>query len=52
MNATATRTRLFSMTGKLLRESADVNTVGLPRGIYILQTVAPGHSIQKIIRVK
>jgi len=52
MNATATRTRLFSMTGKLLRESADINTVGLPRGIYILQTVAPGHSIQKIIRVK
>ena len=52
MNATATRIRLFSMTGKLLRESADINTVGLPRGIYILQTVAPGHSIQKIIRVK
>lgn len=52
MNATATRIRLFSMTGKLLRESADVNTVGLPRGIYILQTVEPGHSIQKIIRVK
>ena len=54
MNATATRVRLFSMTGKLLRESSGnaVSTAGLPRGIYILQTTAPGHSVQKTIRVK
>ena len=54
MNATATRVRLFSMTGKLLRESTGnvVSTAGLPRGIYILQTTAPGHSVQKTIRVK
>jgi hypothetical protein len=54
MNATATRVRLFSMTGKLLRESSGntVSTAGLPRGIYILQTTASGHSAQKTIRVK
>lgn len=54
MNATATRVRLFSMTGKLLRESTGnaVSTAGLPRGVYILQTTAPGHSAQKTIRVK
>ena len=52
MNATATRIRLFSMTGKLLRESADVNTVGLPRGTYILQIRDGSATSQKIIRVK
>jgi hypothetical protein len=50
----ATHVRLFSATGKLLRETTGnaVSMKGLPRGIYILQTVAPGHSIQTIIRVK
>ena len=56
MNASATRVRLFSMTGKLLRESADVNTAGnaagLPRGIYILQIRNGSITSQKIIQVK
>ena len=56
MNASTTRVRLFSMTGKLLRESADVNTAGnaagLPRGIYILQIRNGSITSQKIIQVK
>ncbi|MBQ1824393.1 MAG: T9SS type A sorting domain-containing protein, partial [Fibrobacter sp.] len=56
MNASTTRVRLFSMTGKLLRESADVNTAGnaagLPRGIYILQIRKGSITSQKIIQVK
>ena len=56
MNASTTRVRLFSMTGKLLRESADVNTAGnaagLPRGIYILQIHNGSITSQKIIQVK
>ena len=48
------RVRLFSTTGKLLRESADgmVDTKGLNRGVYLLQ-VRDGFATQsKIIRVK
>ena len=56
MNASTTRVRLFSMTGKLLRESTDVNTAGnaagLPRGIYILQIRNGSITSQKIIQVK
>ena len=49
-----TRMRLFSSTGKLLRESAGnaVSMKGLPRGIYILQINEGSRTMQKAISVK
>ena len=50
----ATRMRLFSSTGKLLRESAGnaVSMRGLPRGIYILQISDGSRTMQKAVSVK
>ena len=50
----ATRVRLFSPTGKLLRESTGevLNTAGLPRGVYLLQTCEGSRSVQKTIRIE
>lgn len=50
----STNVRLFSTTGKLLREStgAAISTNGLPRGIYIMQVRDGSHNMQKTIRVK
>jgi pectin methylesterase-like acyl-CoA thioesterase len=50
----ATRVRLFSTTGKLLRESTGevLNTAGLPRGVYLLQTRNGSRSVQKTIRIE
>ena len=50
----ATHVRLFSATGKLLREATGkaVSMKGLPRGIYILQIRDGSATNQKIIRVK
>lgn len=50
----ATRVRLFSATGKLLRETTGnaVSMKGLPRGTYILQIRDGSATSQKIIRVK
>ncbi len=50
----STNVRLFSTTGKLLREStgAAVSTNGLPRGIYIIQVRDGSRNMQKTIRVK
>ena len=49
-----THVRLFSTTGKLLRESTGeaISTAGLPRGIYILQVRDGSRHMQKAIRVK
>ena len=49
-----TRMRLFSSTGKLLRESAGnvVSMRGLPRGIYILQISDGSRTMQKAVSVK
>lgn len=47
------RVRLFSMTGKLLRESVgSINTVGLDQGVYLLQTYNGSKLRQQMIRVK
>ena len=50
----STNVRLFSTTGKLLREStgAAISTNGLPRGIYIMQVRDGSRNMQKTIRVK
>ena len=50
----STHARLFSTTGKLLREStgAAINMAGLPRGIYIMQMRDGSRNMQKTIRVK
>ena len=50
----STSVRLFSTTGKLLREStgAAISTNGLPRGIYIMQVRDGSRNMQKTIRVK
>lgn len=50
----ATHVRLFSATGKLLRETTGnaVSMKGLPRGTYILQIRDGSATSQKIIRVK
>ena len=50
----STSVRLFSMTGKLLREStgAAISMNGLPRGIYIMQVRDGSRNMQKTIRVK
>ena len=50
----STSVRIFSTTGKLLREStgAAISTNGLPRGIYIMQVRDGSHNMQKTIRVK
>ena len=49
-----THVRLFSTTGKLLRESTGeaISTIGLPRGIYLLQTREGSHTLQKSIRIE
>lgn len=49
-----THIRLFSMTGKLIRETigAAINTEGLNRGVYLMQMQDASTSIQKVIRVK
>ena len=49
-----THVRLFSTTGKLLRETTGkaISTAGLPRGIYILQVRDGSRHMQKAIRVK
>jgi hypothetical protein len=49
-----THVRLFSPTGKLLRESTGkaLNTAGLPRGVYLLQTREGSRSVQKTIRIE
>ena len=54
MHAGTTHVRIFSMTGKLLRESAGngVNMAGLPRGIYLVQTRDGSVTSQKVIHVK
>ena len=50
----STHVRLFSTTGKLLRESTGeaISTAGLPRGIYIMQVRDGSRNMQKTIRVK
>lgn len=50
----STSVRLFSTTGKLLRESTGmaISTNGLPRGIYIMQVRDGSRNMQKTIRVK
>ena len=50
----STSVRLFSTTGKLLREStgAAISTNDLPRGIYIMQVRDGSRNMQKTIRVK
>jgi pectin methylesterase-like acyl-CoA thioesterase len=50
----STRLRIFSATGKLLRESMGKvpNTAGLPRGVYLLQTRDGSRSMQKKIRIE
>ena len=50
----STSVRIFSTTGKLLREStgAAISTNGLPRGIYIMQVRDGSRNMQKTIRVK
>lgn len=50
----STHVRIFSTTGKLLREGtgAAINMVGLPRGIYIMQMRDGSRNMQKTIRVK
>ena len=46
--------KLFSMTGKLLREATGkaISTTGLPRGVYLLQTRDGSRSVQKTLRVE
>lgn len=48
------KTTLFSVHGVPVRESlgAEISTEGLPAGIYIVRTTAPGFRMQKAIRVK
>ena len=48
------KTTLFSVHGVAVRESlgAEISTEGLPAGIYIMRTTAPGFRMQKAIRVK
>ena len=50
----STRVRIFSATGKLVREStgAAINTKGLPRGIYIMQVRDGSRNMQKTIRIE
>ena len=50
----STSVRIFSTTGKLLRENtgAAISTNGLPRGIYIMQVRDGSRNMQKTIRVK
>ena len=50
----STSVRIFSTTGKLLRENtgAAISTNGLPHGIYIMQVRDGSRNMQKTIRVK
>ena len=50
----STRVRIFSATGKLVREStgAAISTKGLPRGIYIMQVRDGSRNMQKTIRIE
>ena len=51
---TGARTMLFNVNGMLVRQAVGmkVSTEGLPGGVYVEKTVAPGMNRQRIIRVR
>ena len=51
---TGARTMLFNVNGMLIRQAVGtrISTEGLPGGVYVEKTVAPGMNRQRIIRVR
>ena len=51
---TGARTMLFSVNGMLIRQATGtrISTEGLPGGVYVEKTVAPGMNRQRVIRLR